>query len=255
VNAPLFETDCLSLSYGSRRVFEDISLAVPKGSVTAIVGPSGCGKTSFLFTLNRLTDMLPGCRVTGRLHMDGIDLLHPGLDLIGLRRRVGLVFQKPNPFPLSISRNLELALKEHGFPRRERPALVEQALRDVGLWEEVKDRLHTSALSLSGGQQQRLVTARALVLQPEVMLYDEPCSALDPLAGAVLEELITSLRGRLTQVVVTHNLAQARRLADYVAVFWMAFGVGRVIEHGPAAKVFADPQHEMTAQYLAGLRG
>jgi phosphate transport system ATP-binding protein len=179
-----------------------------------------------------------------------------GVDLVALRRQVGMIFQKPNPFPLSIRRNLAFPLEQHGVRARdERDGRVEQALREVGLWEEVKDRLDAPALELSGGQQQRLCLARALVLEPQVLLLDEPCSALDPIAGGVVEDLIASLRGRYTVVIVTHNLGQARRLGDDVAVFWVQEGVGTLIEFGPAGQVFEQPRSEWTAAYVRGHRG
>jgi phosphate transport system ATP-binding protein len=178
------------------------------------------------------------------------------VDVVALRRRVGMIFQRPNPFPLTIRRNLTFPLRHHGIrDRDELQGKVEAALRDVGLWDEVKDRLDSPALELSGGQQQRLCLARALALQPEALLLDEPCSALDPIAGGVVEDLVLSLRGRYTVVVVTHNLAQARRLADDVAVFWIENGAGRLIECGATRQVFEQPTHELTAAYVAGIRG
>jgi phosphate transport system ATP-binding protein len=175
---------------------------------------------------------------------------------IALRRRVGMIFQKPNPFPLSIWKNLALPLHEHGVRNREQvDRIVETTLQDVGLWDEVKDRLNAPALSLSGGQQQRLCIARALVLQPEVLLLDEPCSALDPISSGVVEDLIASLRGRYTQLIVTHNLAQARRIADYAALFWVQDGVGRLIEYGTVQQIFETPQEALTAAYVNGIRG
>jgi len=249
-------TEKLSLSYDGRRVLSDISLEIRERKITALIGPSGCGKTSFLSALNRLTDLIPRCRVEGGAWLDETNILAKDCELISLRRRVGMIFQKPNPFPLSIRRNLELPLHEHGFRERvERAQIIEQALQSVGLWEEVEDRLDAPALGLSGGQQQRLCLARALALQPEVLLLDEPCSALDPISSGVVEELIRSLRETYTLVIVTHNLAQARRLADQVAVFWVENGAGRLIEVGDANQIFNSPQHELTEAYIKGLRG
>ena len=245
----------LSVSYGTVSALHEVCLTVPRHQITAIVGPSGCGKSTFLSVLNRLTDLVPGCRVSGRVEFDGVDVLSGGCDLFALRRRVGMVFQKPNPFALSIRRNLELPLREHRVPTAEIDGIIERSLRDVGLWDEVKDRLDKSALKLSGGQQQRLCLARALSLNPEVLLCDEPCSALDPLSGEIVEDLISRLRERITVLIVTHNLAQARRLADNVAVFWQQIGAGTVIEAGRTSDVFAKPQSEITAQYVAGIRG
>jgi len=229
---------------------------VHSGCVTALVGPSGCGKTSFLNCINRLTDLIPTAKLRGELHLGDLDLLDPKLDVIALRRRVGMVFQRPNPFPLSIRRNLDLPLKEHGLrSRARRNDAIEGALRDVGLWEEVKDRLEAPAMALSGGQQQRLCIARALVLQPEVLLMDEPCSALDPIAGEVVEKLIQKWRGRLTILIVTHNLAQARRVADWAALFWKQGDAGQLIEFGAVQQIFEEPREALTAAYVRGRSG
>ncbi len=253
--SPLIQAEGLRISYGGRLALRDVTFGVAAGRITALVGPSGCGKTSFLNCLNRLTDLIPGCRVEGSLRLDETDLLDPRLDLLAHRRRVGMIFQRPNPFPISIRANLDLPLREHGCAREERPLRIEACLRDVGLWEEVRDRLDAPALALSGGQQQRLCFARALSLQPEVLLLDEPCSALDPLSTGVIEELILRLRGRYTLVVVTHNLAQARRLADAAALFWLRDGAGCLVEHGPASHVFDAPREPETRDYLRGYRG
>ena len=256
ISHPLIQTEQLSLHYGEKPVFADVTLPIHAGCITALVGPSGCGKTSFLSCLNRLTDLIPRCRVSGRIQMGSLDVLNPKIDAIALRRRVGMIFQKPNPFPLSIWKNLALPLHEHGVKSREQvDQIIETTLQDVGLWNEVKDRLNAPALALSGGQQQRLCIARALVLKPEVLLLDEPCSALDPISSGVVEDLIASLRGRYTQLIVTHNLAQARRIADYVALFWVQDGVGRLIEYGCVQQMFETPQEALTAAYVNGMRG
>lgn len=253
---PLIQTEQLSLHYGEKPIFADVTLPIHAGCITALVGPSGCGKTSFLSCLNRLTDLIPRCRVSGHIRMGLLNVLDAKIDAIALRRRVGMIFQKPNPFPLSIWKNLALPLHEHGIKHREQvDQIIETTLQDVGLWDEVKDRLNAPALALSGGQQQRLCIARALVLQPEVLLLDEPCSALDPISSGVVEDLIASLRGRYTQLIVTHNLAQARRIADYVALFWVQDGVGRLIEHGCVQQIFETPQEALTAAYVNGIRG
>ncbi|MEP0780608.1 phosphate ABC transporter ATP-binding protein [Microcoleus sp. ZQ-A2] len=253
---PLIQTEQLSLHYGEKPIFADVTLPIHEGCITALVGPSGCGKTSFLSCLNRLTDLIPRCRVSGRIQMDLLDILDAKIDAIALRRRVGMIFQKPNPFPLTIWKNLALPLHEHGVRNREQvDQIIETTLQDVGLWDEVKDRLNAPALSLSGGQQQRLCIARALVLKPEVLLLDEPCSALDPISSGVVEDLIASLRGRYTQLIVTHNLAQARRIADYAALFWVQDGVGRLIEYGTVEQIFETPQEALTAAYVTGIRG
>jgi len=254
--SPLIQTEKLSLAYGTQPAFDSVSLSINRGCITALVGPSGSGKTSFLTCLNRLTDLIPRCHVSGRVHLGELDVLSPKTDVLQLRRRVGMIFQKPNPFPLSIRKNLEFPLREHGLTDREHlDHLLLTTLQDVGLWAEVKDRLESPALALSGGQQQRLCMARALVLSPEVLLMDEPCSALDPLSSGVVEDLITSLRGRYTIVIVTHNLAQARRIADDVALFWVQHGTGQLIEQGSSKQIFDHPQHELTAAYINGIRG
>jgi len=253
---PAVDAQNVSVSYNGTPALQDVSLQVPQRNITAIVGPSGCGKSSFLMALNRLTDLIPGCAVTGRLLVDGVDVLNSRLDVVEHRRRVGMISQQPNPFPLSIRRNVELPLKEHGLRNREqRVQRMERALRDVGLWDEVKDRLNSSARMLSGGQMQRLCLARALALKPDILLLDEPCSALDPLAAEVVEQLVLQLRNDYTIVVVTHNLAQAKRLADHIAVFWSDGGPGSLLEAGPAERLFDSPQHETTRLYLSGRRG
>lgn len=246
----------VSVHYGGIAVLRKVNLSIPDCRITALVGPSGCGKSSLLHAMNRLTDLIPGCRVEGSVRDGaGRELTDPTLDVLALRRRIGMVFQKPNPFPQSIRRNFEIPLREHGIPRSAVPELMEKSLRDVGLWEEVSGRLDESAMKLSGGQQQRLCVARALALDPEVILFDEPCSALDPLASAVVEEHIAALRGRVTVVIVTHNLAQARRLADHIAVFWIRDGAGTIVEEGSAESVFASPSDADARHYLAGVRG
>ena len=254
--SPLLKIQQLTLRYGRHIAFEDVSLPIYSGQITAIVGPSGCGKSSFLSCLNRMSDLVSDCHVEGQILLGSTDLLHPATDTLSLRRRVGMIFQRPNPFPLSIWENLALPLREHGITSRQRLAeTIETVLRDVGLWSEVRDRLRQSALALSGGQQQRLCIARALVLQPEVLLLDEPCSALDPIASGIVEDLIVRLRPRYTQVVITHNLAQANRIADQVGMFWVQNGVGRLIEFGNTQQMFEAPTHELTAAYISGGKG
>ena len=244
----------LTVSYGEAIALSSVSIDITQGSVTAIIGPSGCGKSSFLCCLNRLTDFIPGCCVSGRILMGPQDILDNGIDDTQLRRKVGLIFQKPNPFPLSIKRNLELPLREHGMrDQHEIDAVIEQTLRATGLWKEVKDRLKMPAHQLSGGQQQRLCIARALALKPDALLMDEPCSALDPIAAGAIEELILSLREQYTIVIVTHNLRQARRLGTDVAFFWMQDGAGTLIESGPASQIFDAPRQDLTKMYLQGV--
>lgn len=246
----------LAVSFHGRRVLDDVAIDIPRGCITALIGPSGCGKTTFLSSLNRMTDLYDGCQVSGSIRIDGQDIHAAGVDVAGLRRHVGMVFQRPNPFPLSIHRNLDMPLREHGVrSASEREGRIEDALRQAGLWDEVRDRLGTPALALSGGQQQRLCIARAIVLAPSILLMDEPCSALDPLSSARVEELISALRGRYTVVLVTHNLAQARRVANYAAFFWMTERVGKLVEFGRCVSLFERPVSDLTAAYVSGLSG
>ena len=246
----------LSIVYRQHLALQNVNLEINKGCITALVGPSGCGKTSFLMSINRLTDLIPGCLVSGRLHMNEMDIMAPSTDLLHLRRQVGMIFQKPTVFPFSLRKNLEIPLREHGMhDQTTLTSSIETALQQVGLWNEVKDRLDQPAQALSGGQQQRLCLARALILSPEVLLLDEPCSALDPISSGIVEDLIVSLQCRYTVIIVTHNLAQARRMADHVALFWSVNGIGQLIENGPAQSIFEAPQHELTAAYVSGARG
>jgi phosphate transport system ATP-binding protein len=250
------EAQRVCVSYDGQTVLQNVSLPLHKGCVSAIIGPSGCGKSSFLMALNRLLDLVPGAQVTGKVLVDGEDVLGKGINVTELRRRIGMIFQKPNPFPLSIKRNLTLALEQHGMKDRAKQAeVVEQSLRAVGLWNEVKDKLRASGLALSGGQQQRLCIARAIALQPEVLLMDEPCSALDPRASAQVEELIRELSKQVTVVIVTHNLQQARRLSDYAALFWSEGSCGEVVEAGPTEVLFSDPKQPETREYVQGVVG
>jgi phosphate transport system ATP-binding protein len=246
----------LSLSYKDRQAFRQITMPIYKGCITSIVGPSGCGKSSFLMTLNRLSDLIEDCYVTGDISLDGADIRDPKVDLKVLRRKIGMIFQKPNPFPLSIRKNLEFPLREHGVTDKKiLEERIEDALTKTGLWNEVKDRLDTPALALSGGQQQRLCIARAVCLQPEILLMDEPCSALDPISSATIETLINNLKGKYTIVIVTHNLAQARRISDHSAFFWFNDGAGELIEFAKTRNLFESPGHELTAAYVGGMKG
>jgi phosphate transport system ATP-binding protein len=244
----------LAVAYQGRDALRDVDLDVPCGRVTAIVGPSGCGKSSLLSAINRMTDLIPGCVVRGRLEVEGADAA--ATDPVLLRRRVGMIFQRPNPFPMSVRKNLHLPLADHGCRGwRRRQRIAEAVLRRTGLWDEVAQRLDAPATTLSGGQQQRLCVARALTLEPRVLLMDEPCSALDPIASETIERLILDMRGSYTVVVVTHNLAQARRLADHIAVMWTSEGAGRLVEAGPAREIFERPRSPITRAYLEGARG
>ena len=252
----LVQIEKLSVDYYGRNILKDVSIDLQEGCITALIGPSGCGKTTFLSCLNRLVDLTPGSAVRGKIIIDGLNLRDPNIDLMALRRRVGMVFQRPNPFPLSIFRNLEMPLREHGVKNKDEiERRIEKVLRDVGLWDEVKDALGKSAMALSGGQQQRLCIARALILEPSILLMDEPCSALDPLSSAVVEDLIMRLRSRYTVLIVTHNLAQARRIANYVAFFWVRESAGTLVEFGHCQQIFEEPLHSLTGDYIRGRRG
>jgi phosphate transport system ATP-binding protein len=243
----------LNFFYGRVRALKDISLAIPPNQVTAFIGPSGCGKTTLLRTLNRMNDVIPGARVEGRVELDGEDIYAAGTDIVSLRRRVGMVFQKPNPFPRSIFDNVAYGLKINRMTRSkaELAERVEASLRSAALWDEVKDRLKESAYGLSGGQQQRLCIARALAVEPEVVLMDEPSSALDPIATQKIEELIADLITRYTIVIVTHNMQQAARVSDLTAFFWL----GEMIEFNSTEKMFTKPDNQMTEDYITGRFG
>jgi len=246
----------LEVRYRGQPALQRASMEVPGGSLMAVVGPSGCGKSSLLRCINRLSDTIAHCDVRGEIVLGKDDILQAGMDVRVLRRRVGMVFQQPNPFPLSIADNIRFPLREHGVRGREELSCrVEQHLQDVGLWAEVKDRLGKPALSLSGGQQQRLCLARTLALAPEVLLLDEPCSALDPIATEHIEQLIRRLKGRYTILMVTHNLAQARRLADHVTVCWVDEGCGCVVESGSREGIFVNARHPITQAYCNGAKG
>ncbi|MBM4016475.1 MAG: ATP-binding cassette domain-containing protein [Planctomycetes bacterium] len=243
----------VDVAYHGRLAVRGVSLAVAPGRTLALVGPSGSGKSSLLFCVNRLIDLVDGATVAGRVTLDQRDVRSPEVDLLDLRRRVGMVFQRPTPFPFSIRRNLELPLQERGIAARsERADRLRAALVAVGLWDEVADRLERPATALSGGQQQRLCLARALVLEPEVLLLDEPCSALDPLAAAVVEESLAALKGRVTTLLVTHSLAQARRLADDVALLWHDGSAGTLAELQPTADFLGSPKSALARAFVAG---
>jgi len=238
--------------YGQKQALFDISLDVPEKAVTALIGPSGCGKSTFLRILNRMNDLIPGARMTGEVLIDGLDIYDPAYDVVSLRRRVGMVFQKPNPFPKSVFDNVAYGPRIHGIRDRDiLQEIVERSLRAAALWEEVKDRLGESALGLSGGQQQRLCIARALAVGPEILLMDEPASALDPLATARIEELIVELRRDYTIVIVTHNMQQAARVSDRTAFFLM----GKLIEYDETRKLFTRPARKETEDYVTGKFG
>ncbi len=246
------ETRKLNFSYGEKQALWEVSLKIPEKTVTAFIGPSGCGKSTYLRCLNRMNDIIPDTRVDGEVLLDGRDIYAAGSDVVDLRRRVGMVFQKSNPFPKSIFENVAYGLKINGMARgADLHARVEKALRRSALWDEVKDRLDTSALGLSGGQQQRLCIARALAVEPEVLLMDEPCSALDPIATTKVEELIYELKRDFTIVIVTHNMQQAARVSEYTAFFML----GRLVEHDRTTKIFTNPGQKITEDYITGRFG
>jgi phosphate transport system ATP-binding protein len=243
----------LNFYYGQKRALKDISLVMPPNRVTAFIGPSGCGKSTLIRTLNRMNDVIPNTRVEGRVELDGQDIYATASDVVSLRRRVGMVFQKPNPFPRSIFDNVAYGLKINRLTRSkaELAERVEGSLRAAALWEEVKDRLKESAYGLSGGQQQRVCIARALAVEPEVILMDEPTSALDPIATQKIEELIADLKSKYTIVIVTHNMQQAARISDLTAFFWL----GEMIEFNTTEKIFTKPDNQMTEDYITGRFG
>ncbi|ACL67462.1 phosphate ABC transporter, ATPase subunit [Anaeromyxobacter dehalogenans 2CP-1] len=249
---PKMEARHLSVRYGEKLAVKDISLALPERQVTALIGPSGCGKSTFLRALNRMNDLIPGARAEGEILLDGASVFDRHIDAVELRRRVGMVFQKSNPFPKSIFENVAYGLRVSGL--KDRAALaerVERSLVNAALWDEVKDRLGESALGLSGGQQQRLCIARALAVEPEVVLMDEPASALDPIATAKIEDLIHHLKARYTIAIVTHNMQQAARVSDQTAFFYM----GDLVEVGPTEQIFTNPREQRTEDYVTGKFG
>ena len=242
----------LNLYYGQKQALFDVKMDIPKQRVTAFIGPSGCGKSTLLRTFNRMNDLVDGCRVEGEINIDGRNIYRKGEDVAELRRRVGMVFQKPNPFPKSIYENVVYGLRIQGVnQKRVLDETVEWALKSAALWDEVKDRLHESALGLSGGQQQRLVIARTVAVQPEVLLLDEPCSALDPISTLKVEELIYELKSKYTIVIVTHNMQQAARVSDYTAFMYM----GKLIEFGDTDTLFTNPDKKQTEDYITGRYG
>ncbi len=247
------QVDTLSFFYGAKLALERISITIRSHLVTALIGPSGCGKSTFLRTLNRMNDIIPGTRVEGAVLIDGVNVYARSIDVVDLRRRVGMVFQKSNPFPKSIFENVAYGLRINGMAgtRSETAAQVEESLKQAALWEEVKDRLHESALSLSGGQQQRLCIARALAIHPEILLMDEPASALDPIATQHIEELIYNLKRDYTIVIVTHNMQQAARVSDHTAFFWL----GRLVEYDRTEQIFTAPSEKLTEDYVTGRFG
>ncbi|QKK08360.1 MAG: phosphate ABC transporter ATP-binding protein [Planctomycetota bacterium] len=249
---PILEIEQFSLWYTKAQAIFDISMAVPRGKVTALIGPSGCGKSTLLRSVNRLNDLIDGVRIGGRMLLNGESIYDPSVDVIDLRKRMGMVFQRPNPFPMSIFENVVYPLRIDGESRRSVLAeACERALRGAAIWEEVKDRLSDSALGLSGGQQQRLCIARAIVAEPDVLLLDEPCSALDPIATLRIEELIHEISERYTVLIVTHNMQQASRVSDFTAFMYL----GRLVEYGMTRDIFQTPRLQETEDYVTGRFG
>ena len=252
-SAAKMRTRDVSIFYGDKKAIDDVSIDIQTEFVTAFIGPSGCGKSTFLRSLNRMNDTIASARVEGRIELDGEDIYASGMDVVQLRARVGMVFQKPNPFPKTIYENIAYGPRIHGLAegKGELDAIVEKSLRRAGLWEEVKDRLQDSGTALSGGQQQRLCIARAIAVDPEVILMDEPCSALDPIATAKIEELIDELRGRYAIVIVTHSMQQAARVSQRTAFFHL----GKMVEYGETSQIFTNPHEERTKDYITGRYG
>jgi phosphate transport system ATP-binding protein len=250
---PKMRAENVRVFYGEKEALKGVSIEVHDDKVTAFIGPSGCGKSTFLRCLNRMNDTIAGARVTGTITLDGQDISSPDMDVVQLRARVGMVFQKPNPFPKSIFENVAYGPRIHGLAegKDELEAMVEKSLRRAGLWDEVKDRLQESGTALSGGQQQRLCIARAIAVDPEVILMDEPCSALDPIATAKIEELIHELRGRYAIAIVTHNMQQAARVSQRTAFFHL----GELIEYGKTKEIFTNPREQRTQDYITGRYG
>ncbi|MGQ9555771.1 MAG: phosphate ABC transporter ATP-binding protein PstB [Anaerolineae bacterium] len=244
--------DHLDFYYGTTQVLRDINMSIGERQITALIGPSGCGKSTLIRTLNRMNDTIPGARVRGRILLDGQDIYSPGVDVVALRKRVGMVFQRPNPFPQSVYDNVAFGPRVLGLAQgSELDDIVRHSLEDAVLWDEVKDLLYRSALELSPGQQQRLCIARVLATQPEVILMDEPCSALDPIATLRVEELMLRLKDEYTIVIVTHNMQQAARVSDWTALLWL----GDLVEYGPTNRVFTNPQSKRTEDYVTGRLG
>lgn len=243
----------LRLWYGAKEALRDISMDIYEKQITALIGPSGCGKSTFLRCFNRMNDLISDTRIEGKIEVDGYDIYDPNIDVIAIRRRIGMVFQQPNPFPKSIYENIAYAPLMHDLVKRgsECDALVEEALRNAGLWNEVKDKLKSPGTALSGGQQQRLCIARAIAIKPEIILMDEPTSALDPISTQTIEQLMLRLKEHFTILIVTHNMQQAARIADYTAFFHM----GELVEYGRTEKIFHDPDEPRTEQYITGKFG
>ncbi|KAF1077960.1 phosphate ABC transporter ATP-binding protein PstB [Methanogenium sp. MK-MG] len=251
-HSAVIETQNVNLWYGDAQALKDVSVSFPEQSITALIGPSGCGKSTLLRCFNRMNDLIPSCRIEGGISYHGTDMYAPSVDPVRLRKKVGMVFQRPNPFPKSIYDNITYGPRMHGIrDRRALDEIVEESLKKAALWDEVKDRLNASAMGLSGGQQQRLCIARTLAVNPDVILMDEPCSALDPIATAKIESLMKELRSQYTVIIVTHSMQQAARVSDYTGFMYM----GELIETGKTTKIFENPDCELTNNYITGRFG
>jgi len=248
----IIRTEHLNLWYGPKQVIYDITMALPKNRIIALIGPSGCGKSTLIRCFNRMNDVIPTCKITGHVYFKGNDIYGPGTDAAEIRKKIGMVFQKPNPFAKSIYENVAYGPRVQGIHEKKTlDEIVERSIKAAALWDEVKDRLHETALGLSGGQQQRLCIARALAIEPEVILMDEPCSALDPIATAKIEDLIHDLKQHYTVIIVTHNMQQAARVSDFAAYMYL----GKLIEYGVTTQIFENPKEELTENYITGRFG
>lgn len=248
----VIETSKINLWYGEKQALYDVDINIERNKVTAIIGPSGCGKSTLIRVFNRMNDVINGCKTQGDIVYNGSDIFDAGMDVISLRKNIGMVFQKPNPFPMSVYNNIAYGPRLHGITQKTRlDEIVEKALKDAALWDEVHDRLEDSAMGLSGGQQQRLCIARALAIEPEVILMDEPCSALDPIATGKIEDLIEVLKTDYTVIIVTHNMQQAARVSDYTGFMYL----GKMIEFGETSQIFENPKEELTERYITGRFG
>ena len=248
----IIKTEHLNLWYGEKQALHDITMGIRPNKITALIGPSGCGKSTLIRCFNRMNDVIDKCKITGKIFFHGNDIYGPGSDAVEVRKKIGMVFQKPNPFPKSIYENVAYGSKVQGITNKnELDKIVENSLKNAALWEEVKDRLHESAMGLSGGQQQRMCIARSLSIEPEIILMDEPCSALDPIATAKIEDLMTGLKKKYTVIIVTHNMQQAARVSDYTAYMYL----GKLIEFGDTDQIFENPKEELTENYITGRFG
>lgn len=251
-NQPKIEVRNVNFFYGSQIALKNINIVCEENKVTALIGPSGCGKSTFIRTLNRMNDVIPGIKIEGDILLEGENIYHPKVDVAVLRKRVGMVFQKPNPFPKSIFNNIAYGLRINGMRDKKKiEMIVEKSLKEAALWDEIKDRMDENAFSLSGGQQQRLCIARSLAVEPEVILFDEPCSAIDPVATAKIEELIHKLKEHYTVIVVTHNMQQAARISDFTAFMML----GEIVEYDKTDKIFTNPSNKLTEDYITGRFG